>query len=302
MLAAYGDGATVVSCTPSIYATSHPITDVIVRTDDGRRVALLHKDVATFLPGAAATKPSFLRDERRESLVYRELLAGIDVGAPHLVGAGDGWLLLEKVAGVELYQVGHLGVWRTVAQEVAAMHRAFERTSQRDAAVRSLRLLRHDAASIDAWMARACAVLAGSPSQRWCQGLRSRYGEVRDRILSLPQTIVHGDLYASNVLVSDVTEPVRRVCPIDWEMAATGPGLVDLAALVAGAWPEQERRTIAGGYLEQFPSLRLDDLEVCRLHLAVQWLGWSHGWTAPPEHAHSWLAEAKELSERLGLT
>lgn len=299
---AYGATASVVSCTPSAYATSHPVADVVVRTGDGREVTLLHKDVATFLPGADAAKPSFLRDARREPLVYRELLSRVDVGAPRLIGTGDGWLLLEKVQGVELYQVGDLDVWRTVAGDVAAMHGVLGAALEPAGAVRSLRLVRHDAPAIDRWMARAHAALSGSAWQRWSSALGARYGQVRDRILSLPQTIIHGELYASNVLVSGFTAPVERVCPIDWEVAAVGPGLFDLAALVAGRWSDHERRTITAGYLDVSPLLDPDDLEVCRLHLAVQWLGWSSGWVAPPEHAHDWLTEARELSERLGLT
>ena len=34
------------------------------------------------------------------------------------------------------------------------------------------------------------------------------------------------------------------------------------------------------------------DLARCRLHLALQWLGWSPDWRPPPEHAHDWLGEA----------
>jgi aminoglycoside phosphotransferase (APT) family kinase protein len=38
------------------------------------------------------------------------------------------------------------------------------------------------------------------------------------------------------------------VCPVDWEMAAVGPGLVDLAALSAGGWTAPEREALALAY------------------------------------------------------
>jgi hypothetical protein len=38
-----------------------------------------------------------------------------------------------------------------------------------------------------------------------------------------------------------------------------------------------------------------------RLHLAVQWLGWSPDWTPPAEHAHDWYAEAVATAETLAL-
>lgn len=299
--AVYGHQAKVVSCTPSIYSTSHPIDDVVVDVGDGRTVALLRKDVAGHLPGTDAAKPAFLRDAGREQRVYRHLLARVDVGAPRLIGAGEGWLLLEKVPGVELYQVGDVGVWRAVAEAVAAMHRSFSDDAERQMADPTLGLLRHDAVAIDGWITLASTAFPGASRPRWLEALRQRYGEVRDCLLTLPQTIVHGELYASNVLVDGITVPPRRVCPIDWEMAALGPGLMDLAALVAGSWDDADRRAIASGYLAAFPTLGEDDLDVCRLHVAVQWLGWSTAWRPPLEHAHSWLTEARELGERLKL-
>ena len=100
-----------------------------------------------------------------------------------------------------------------------------------------------------------------------------------------------------------------RVCPIDWENAAVGPGIVDLAALTTGAWTVSEREQIARGYVEQASALGhdpdetrlLEALELARLHLAVQWLGWDPSWTAPAEHRHDWLREAVEIARALGL-
>ena len=42
-------------------------------------------------------------------------------------------------------------------------------------------------------------------------------------------------------------------------------------------------------------------LDCARLHLALQWLGWSPGWTPPPEHALDWRAELPRLAARVGL-
>ena len=90
-------------------------------------------------------------------------------------------------------------------------------------------------------------------------------------------------------------------------MAAIGPGQIDLAALTAGSWSEDARRSMALAYHAVLPAgpwtadALLDGLEYCRLHLAVQWLGWAEGWTPPPDHAHDWLGEALSVAERLGL-
>ena len=109
---------------------------------------------------------------------------------------------------------------------------------------------------------------------------------------------VHGEFYASNILVSP-----GRVCPVDWEMAGIGPGVLDLAAL-ATAWEGADRARIVAAYAdERGAPVDEEDLDAARLVLAVQWLGWAEGWEPPREHATDWLAEATAAhddSEREG--
>jgi hypothetical protein len=130
-----------------------------------------------------------------------------------------------------------------------------------------------------------------------------------ERLLDLPVTLIHGEFYASNVLVQQ-TPMALRVCPVDWEMAAVAPGLMDLAALTAGQWAGTERTALALAYhdalaREGLPSPPIADfltaLDFCRLHVAVQWLGWSPDWLPPAEHRQDWLGEALRLAQRLGL-
>jgi hypothetical protein len=45
----------------------------------------------------------------------------------------------------------------------------------------------------------------------------------------------------------------------------------------------------------------LTALDYCRLHLAVQWLGWAPEWSPPPEHTQDWLGEALGLARKLEL-
>ncbi|MGN6256539.1 MAG: hypothetical protein ACTHN3_02160 [Solirubrobacterales bacterium] len=94
-----------------------------------------------------------------------------------------------------------------------------------------------------------------------------------------------------------------RVAPVDWELAAAGPGLSDLAALVSG-WPEADREALVAAYAAEpgVPAFTPRDLGLARLQVAIQWLGWAPPqWQPPPEQRHDWLAEAVELSEELGL-
>jgi thiamine kinase-like enzyme len=92
------------------------------------------------------------------------------------------------------------------------------------------------------------------------------------------------------------------VAAVDWEQAGIGPGLVDLAALTAGRWGEADRAEIAAAYAATAGSdFDVGALEACRLHLALQWLGWSPGWTPPVDHRQDWLEEAVKAAARLGL-
>ena len=72
---------------------------------------------------------------------------------------------------------------------------------------------------------------------------------------------------------------------------------------------QRNRERLARAYFDAcLPAMRgsgwedfLDALEHFRLHLAIQWLGWSRDWSPPAEHAHDWLADALRLAEGLGL-
>jgi len=165
------------------------------------------------------------------------------------------------------------------------------------------------------WLRHAQAFLCrAEPSQpkgvrHGIEWLAKRYEQVVERLVELPMTFIHGEFYASNGLVQETArEP--RVCPVDWEMAAVGPGLIDLAALTAGGWTADEKTALALAYhgvlaphagWPSTPDVFLTMLDYCRLHLGMQWLGWSSEWSPPPEHAQDWLGEALSLAERLGL-
>jgi aminoglycoside phosphotransferase (APT) family kinase protein len=132
------------------------------------------------------------------------------------------------------------------------------------------------------------------------------YDRLVPDLLDLPQTFIHGEYHASNILAGPATAPAK-VTPVDWEMAALGPGLMDLADLTAGKWTDAQRESIAEAYCvatttgDAASKAEFDRaLDQCRLHRAVQWLGWSDDWRPPREHAQNWLGEALRLCDRLG--
>jgi Ser/Thr protein kinase RdoA (MazF antagonist) len=297
---------------PSAYRTSFPLEELDLTLEDGAELRLIFKDLAWSALGEAArlAKPKFLHDPRREPAVYASVLSPRGFG-PRYYGsdidprAGRYWLFVERVEGRELYQVGEVELWQAVARWLGEMHASLAGDVAGDAE-RSF-LIDYDAAYYRRWIARAEQFAENSGRPRSQAKALDRVAECYDRVveglLDLPRTVIHGELYASNVLVEgDAAAP--RVCPVDWEMAACGPGLVDLAALVSGGWAEADREAIVSAYrsVAGIVPFSGDQLDLARLHLAVQWLGWAPpAWQPPEGQRHDWLGEALELAEGLGL-
>jgi hypothetical protein len=277
-------GARSISRRPFANRSSAPIAELEA---DGRTLLLKDLSRSALTERTRAAKPSLLHDPRRELEVYRTLLAGAGLGTAGLEAIlldperDRYWLVVEKVEGVELYQVGELERWLDGMRWLARCHDHFGGLADADY------LVRYDRRFFELWPERADVDLP-------------RYAAVVERLASLPRTLVHGDLYASNVLVAD-----GRVCPVDWELAGVGPGVLDVAALTTG-WPDEQADALAEAYRQTLadpadPAEFAGDLAAARLHLALQWLGWSSDWQPPPEHAVDWRSQLPTLVERAGL-
>ena len=132
---------------------------------------------------------------------------------------------------------------------------------------------------------------------------------LREIELALPSTLIHGEFYPSNVVMR-ATRSGRQICPLDWELAAKAPGLIDVAALTIGDWTVEKKKTMIAAYRDALepdngwpPSLRdlVEAVEFCQLHLSVQLLGWASDWDPPERHAQNWLREALRLAKRLSV-
>jgi hypothetical protein len=296
------------------YGSSFTVEAMDVTLDDGARLPLVFKDLSrqALLESARTVKPHFLYDPLREIETYRRCLAPHCLGTARYYGsvvdpqAARYWLFLEHVAGESLWQIGDFAIWQQAARWLAGLHRQFASETQR----KETHWLRYDGAYYRTWMRRALSFVRGSEkARRSLERLADSYETVIERLLSLPTTWIHGEFYASNVLVQR-SEGSVRICPVDWEMAAVGPGLMDLAALAAGKWSEEQKTALALAYRAALclearqlfdPAELRVALDLCTLHCAVQWLGWSAAWSPPPEHSHDWLGEAVRLADKLDL-
>jgi Ser/Thr protein kinase RdoA (MazF antagonist) len=300
---------------PYRYATSAPLEELRVRTDGGQELRMIFKDLSRerLIGQARESKPPSVYDPRRELECYRRILVPAGLGPRCFVVVVDSdapryWLFIEKVAGVELWQVGEIEVWEEVGRWLGRLHASF---AARADEVRGSNpyLVEHSESWFRGWHERALSALSRSGDERTgaLERALAKYEEVIEALAALPRTFLHGEFYPSNVLVVADASPVE-VYPVDWEMAAVGPAAIDLAALVGG-WDADARTRLVAAYegayadgrRETIPGDLSADVARCRLHLALQWLGWSPEWRPPPEHAHDWVGEALALAEELGL-
>jgi Ser/Thr protein kinase RdoA (MazF antagonist) len=249
--------------------------------------------------------------------MYQSVLASDGVAdAPRLLGSGrnpDGgrWLLMEWAGSMDLSQVGARAVWCHAAARLAGLHVWGE--SRVEALSRGALVRWDDPLLHLQWARRARASLAeyfrAQGAVDPLASLWRRYRVVAARLARMPKTLVHGDFNASNILVTRFRGG-SRIRIIDWETAGIGPGLLDLASLVSGRVPERRRAAIVAAYRANIACSRIGGLSErefdealtwCRLALAVQWIGWSPGWSPPRAHAYDWRAEALTLAQQLGL-
>jgi thiamine kinase-like enzyme len=144
-------------------------------------------------------------------------------------------------------------------------------------------LLRYDRAFYGRWLRRALG--AAGP----LESVERVHEAAVERLMAEPQVVIHGELYASNALVSG-----SRALLVDWETAAVGPAVVDVAALTSGLPDDLAAATVAAyGDVDEIA------LESARLHMALRWLGWAAAWQPPAEHARDWRREAITVASRL---
>lgn len=246
----FGGSAAVVSRSRSEVPTSYDAYVVTVRLASGGELKIFLKDFGfSRLP-----KEGLEQRRERELRVYRDLLADAELGTARYYGSvwdsseGRFWLLLEFVDGLLLRDC-ELDYWVEAAGWLGRVQGSFDRHPDRLA--RCDFLPRHDAGFF-----QAKADLALRAVSQTSASLAARLGEVVSRydrlvavMVSQPSTLVHGSYRRENILVDGRAQP-PRVCPIDWELAAIGARLYDLAFISDGFKPPELDR-LWGAYREQ---------------------------------------------------
>jgi len=117
---------------PSAYRTSFPIEELDVTLEDGRSLELVLKEGGrgALREDARMAKPEWLYDPLREIEVYRSVLAAVSAGTAKYYGSvvdaerDRYWLFIERMPGVELFQVGPIDTWAEAARWLARARQA----------------------------------------------------------------------------------------------------------------------------------------------------------------------------------
>lgn len=309
---------------PSALRSTFAIEELDVLLTNGELLRLVLKTVGPkgLLPNSHLAKPLFLHDPLREIEFQQHVLSvRPELGTPRLFSTvveptrDRFWLLSERIAGTSLDGTANLERWRAAARWLAGMHRELAPLAQEPLSRGTMRLLVHGNDFLKMWIGRALTVVPAQDPfvlRDLMLGLRrlgERYQSVIDRLLAMPRTVIHGEFSGSNILVRP-DRSAGQISVVDWDMVALGAPLMDLAALCAGEREEERRREIALTYHAALAGSSLvatntaeflRDFDCCRLHLAIQWLGWSPDSSPPRGQAHQWITDVLSLADELDI-
>jgi hypothetical protein len=298
----------------SPYSTSFRIEDITATLESGQQVHLVRKDLSweTMLDGARRIRSLRDHDPRREIDVYRRLLPLAPAGPPRLLADGgadspDGpWLMLERVEGIQLRHVGEVSAWEAAARWMGAFHAEFA-SRHRIAGAEALGLPRFGADLMHQTFVSAVREIHRRTSPRVAGAAIGAIARSHPRVVQLlargGPTLIHGQLYPSNIIVS-VGAGRRRIAVLDWETAAIGSGVVDLAALVEGQWTTEQRTALIVAYVVGRDGAARSstvehttiELACARLHLCLDLLALPAEFDPPADQTADWLDLAVRLA------
>lgn len=230
---------------PAKASTSYDTEIVTVKLSSGEQRRLFLKNYGIFI----CRKDDMEQRREREISVYRELLSDADVGTPEYYGCirdaarGQFWMLLEFISGTP---AGYLGTenWIKAAGWIGRMHKHFAGESEQLSGCEFL--IRHDAAHFlnAAAEARESVARICPESLDHFQPVADQYEPIAEVMARDPFTLVHGASRPVNMMICDGEgssgerrRPRGTVLGYDWEEAAFGSPMYDLAYLADGFEP-----------------------------------------------------------------
>ena len=258
-------------------STSYDAYRVNVRMTSGDEIRVFLKDFAFSLRNKNDPK----QRREREVRVYRDLLRGAGLGTARYYGSvldeasGRLWLLVEYVDGTPVGYCDLGGCWAPAAEGLGRMHSYFAGQASRLRGCDFLITHRADFFWSAAEHALTNVAQVAPHLVGRLENLVRHYAPVVDVMTDQPPTLVHGGCRPANILVRVASDP-SRVCILDWEEAAFGAPLFDLAHLLDGIKPplldrllEVYRHGAAAYGMSLPPQERVKHAVDCfRLHMA----------------------------------
>jgi len=234
-----------------------------------------------------------------EAGVYRTVVDRLPLTTPRLIAVKPdppedvACLVIELIDGRRLNTAE--GLVRA-ASWCGAFHAA---AGELLAAESELPLTRYDVDYYVGWARRTEEFADEFPSRPpWLKQLCRGYPDAIERVLDSPPTVIHGEFYPHNILVTQDD----RTYPVDWESAAIAPGVFDVATLTQG-WPDDDAGACFDAYCAaRWSAGRPPDfaelLDTAHIHTIMRWMGDRREWTGPTAH---YLPRLEALGTKLGL-
>ncbi len=187
----------------------------------------------------------------RELGFYKDFAPDLQARLPRIFGGyaegGKGWILMEDLSswsqGDQVFGISHDQVKSTL-KTMAAVHAGYWQCDQ--LGLKSW-LPRHDFWFHDdlavTWEAvkESYALRLGEAAVALTDRVVNNYENLIAQLDALPQTLVHGDLRADNLLLSSPASSGSDVIVIDWQTVTRSLACIDLAFLIGGSEPTAER-------------------------------------------------------------
>ena len=286
----------VLDRTPNPYRTTFPTEIIRCTFDDGIERALF---VKRYIPGIHDGF-GYWGGGRYETLMY-EILSPLDLGTPIFVGSwsaqetGHEFLAVEYVDGLRLNESDPPRMV-DAARWLGRFHRDATSAIHDRPGVRA-----YDLSFYRSWSQRALEfVRLASDGSDWIEPVVRQFeDESIPRLLGADPTFIHGEFYPNNILVDG-----DRICVVDWQSGAVGPGEVDLASLTEG-WPSDVVDACHQAYAsERWPGGAPADVgaivDAARLYWSMRWLGTSAQATASAKGVRR-MRRLREAVEGMGL-
>lgn len=255
-------------------ASTFPCEIIRCQTEDGRQLQLFCKYSGGQSHNAYGHRGGVLY----ETMVYHRILRSLSISTPDFYGTysmentGDVCLVIAYLnETVSLNGHQDPGAICLAARWLGQFHAANEKHVANS---KFADLKTHDVEYYLGWSRRT---LLFSDQLRhyypWLAKVCRAFEELVDALLMPPRTIIHGEYFASNILLR-----CKTVYPVDWESAAIGVGEIDLASLTQGNWPVDIVSLCVSEYQRtrwaKDPPIEFEHkLAVSRLYWLFRWLG-----------------------------